>query len=140
MSSLSKDSKMVEMETEKKKNSFAIRDMFKFTTKQDVVYMCIGSVGAAITGATFPLFNVVFGKILDELNDDGSNFQEGVNKVAIIFAIFAGVDFFSGFVQVSAFPYAVCLCYVDLFLFAYSRCIFGVLLVNGKPRHSAKSL
>jgi hypothetical protein len=80
---------------------FSIRDIFQFTTKLDVLYMTVGGIGAMITGISIPLFNVLFGEILDELNADGSNLQEGVNKVALIFAIFAVIDFFTGMAQVS---------------------------------------
>ena len=82
-------------------NVFTIRDVFQFTTKVDLIYMTIGGIGAMITGLSIPSFNILFGEILDELNEDGSNLQDGVNKVALIFAIFAVINFFTGMTQVS---------------------------------------
>lgn len=79
---------------------FSVRDVFQFTTSVDVVYMTVGGIGAIITGLSIPTFNILFGEILDELNDDGSNLQEGVNKVAMIFAIFAAGNLFTGMAQV----------------------------------------
>lgn len=81
--------------------NFTIRDVFQFTTKVDLIYMTIGGIGAMITGLSIPSFNILFGEILDELNEDGSNLQDGVNKVALIFAIFAVINFFTGMTQVS---------------------------------------
>jgi len=79
---------------------FTLTDLFQFTTKVDVLYMTVGGIGAMITGLSIPSFNILFGEILDQLNDDGSNLQEGVNQVAMIFAIFAVVNFFTGIAQV----------------------------------------
>lgn len=64
--------------------------------------MIVGGIGAMITGLSIPLFNVLFGEILDELNGDGTDkLAEGVNKVALLFAFFAVLDFVTGFLQVS---------------------------------------
>lgn len=80
---------------------FTLSDLFQFTTKVDVLYMTVGGVAAMITGLSIPSFNILFGEILDQLNDDGSNLQEGVNQVAMIFAIFAVINFFTGVAQVN---------------------------------------
>lgn len=83
------------------RQSSSIRDIFQFTTKLDFLYMTVGGIGAMITGISIPLFNVLFGEILDELNGDGTEkLSDGVNKVALLFAIFAVVDFVTGLLQV----------------------------------------
>lgn len=38
----------------------------------DILLMCLGTFGGLITGASIPIFNVLFGQILDELNDNPS--------------------------------------------------------------------
>ena len=53
-----------------------------------------------VTGASIPLFNVLFGRILDNLNGGDSEFRKGVNEVALIFTILGVVAFFSGLLQV----------------------------------------
>ena len=36
----------------------------------DYVYMMIGTLGSIVTGASIPLIEVLFGRMLDELNTD----------------------------------------------------------------------
>jgi hypothetical protein len=63
--------------------------------------MFFGTLGGIVTGASIPLFNVLFGKMLDNLNDgDPNSFQKGVNDLALIFVYVAIANIFSGLLQV----------------------------------------
>ena len=59
--------------------------MFGEADNMDIAYMMIGSLGGIITGLSLPFFNVLFGEMLDNLNDDGSNFRDQINKVCVAF-------------------------------------------------------
>lgn len=63
--------------------------------------MFLGCTGGIVTGVSIPLFNVLFGQILDKLNGSGSDFTEKVNMICIAFVAVAGANIFSGFFQVS---------------------------------------
>ena len=53
---------------ESKTKLIPLKELFRRADSADVTFMIIGSLGAAITGVSIPLFNVLFGKILDALN------------------------------------------------------------------------
>lgn len=90
--------------TIQERKSSSIRDIFQFTTKLDVLYMIVGGIAAIITGVSIPLFNVLFGEIMDELNGDGTEkLGPSVNKIAILFAYFAVINFITGILQVGCY-------------------------------------
>ena len=47
-----------------------------------------------------PYMNVLFGEMMDELNDDGSGFQKSVNRIAILFGYVSAVIFVTAAVKV----------------------------------------
>eukprot|EP01033_Poteriospumella_lacustris_P014692 gene14693-10505_t len=62
--------------------------------------MAVGTLGAIATGASIPIFNVLFGQIMDELNENPDSFGYGVNQLCIEFCIVAAANLLSGFCQV----------------------------------------
>jgi hypothetical protein len=79
----------------------------------DYLYMFLGSLGAMVTGISFPIFSVLMGQMLDNLNDSPNSFSDAVAKICIIFCILAGINIFAGFFQVSPnFPPT----FINLFL------------------------
>jgi hypothetical protein len=94
-------SEAVQSKEDGKARPFKIIGTFKYAECRDYVYMIVGALTACVTGASIPFFNVLFGKIIDRLNGDANSFQKGVNEVALVFAIMAGIDFFTGFLQVT---------------------------------------
>lgn len=62
--------------------------------------MFLGTFGAIITGVSIPLFNVLFGEIIDSLNDDPNGFTDEINKLCIAFLVIAMANLFTGFFQV----------------------------------------
>ena len=73
--------------------------MFSEAELYDWMLMILGSVGGAITGASLPAFNVLFGAMLDNLNASGSNFTQEINKVCLYFVGLAVLNMVSGFCQ-----------------------------------------
>ncbi len=67
----------------------------------DYLYMFLGSVGAMVTGVSFPIFSVLMGRMLDTVNGSPNSFSDAVAKICIIFCILAGINIFAGFFQVS---------------------------------------
>jgi ATP-binding cassette, subfamily B (MDR/TAP), member 1 len=78
----------------------SISDAFYFATPTDYVYAFFGSLGAFLVGCSIPIFNVIFGEMLDNLNQGENELQKSVNQVAMIFAIMAGGALLIGTLQV----------------------------------------
>jgi hypothetical protein len=74
--------------------------MFSNADGLDCFYMSVGTVGALITGISIPIFNVLMGRMLNNLNESPDSFQAAVAKICIIFVILAGITLASGFFQV----------------------------------------
>jgi ABC-type multidrug transport system fused ATPase/permease subunit len=62
--------------------------------------MTLGTLGGFATGCSLPIFNVLFGKMLDNLNDSGNNFSAAINDLCLIFVYISIGSLISGFVQV----------------------------------------
>ncbi len=79
--------------------------MFANATGIDYLYMSVGTFGALVSGISIPIFNVLMGRMLNNLNDSPNSFQDAVAKICIIFVILAGITLCSGFLQVCAQQY-----------------------------------
>ena len=73
--------------------------VFALATWRDVGYIFLGTIGAILSGCAMPAFSVLFGEMLDSLNE-GGDFQKSVNTLSIIFGIVAGINLITGTVQV----------------------------------------
>ena len=63
--------------------------------------MILGSIGSMITGVSLPIFNILFGQMLDSLNKKGvGGYQDAVNQVCISFVIVAAANVVAGTMQV----------------------------------------
>ena len=78
----------------------SIWSVFRYANGSDIVLATVGTLGGAVTGGCIPLFNLLFGKILDKLNGSDSEFREGVNEIALLFTILGIIAFFSALLQV----------------------------------------
>jgi len=77
-----------------------IQEIFSFASGTDYLYVGFGTMGAIGVGCAMPIFNIVFGQMLDNLNQGPGQLQQSVNQVAMIFAIMAGCAFIVGILQV----------------------------------------
>lgn len=68
----------------------------------DVALMFLGSLGAVATGISLPIFNILFGDLMDGLNSDPGSFTEKVNRVCGIFGIVSSLNILTGLLQVSS--------------------------------------
>jgi len=77
-------------------------NVFQLSSSIDYIILITGTVCAAATGVAIPYMNILFGEILDQLNEDSTknDFQNGVNKVAILFGYVSLVIFVSGTMKV----------------------------------------
>lgn len=72
----------------------------------DWVYIFTGTLGGLITGFSIPAFNVLFGLMLDALNeDDDPDFQKQIEFIAVMFVIIASLNLFTGYFQVVGWSY-----------------------------------
>jgi hypothetical protein len=62
--------------------------------------MTLGTMGAIATGLTLPIFNILFGRLTDELNKGNTDFTEVVNRLCIIIAGVSIANIITGMVQV----------------------------------------
>jgi ATP-binding cassette, subfamily B (MDR/TAP), member 1 len=74
-------------------------ELFSEADILDYGLMALGTIGALGTGAALPVFCILFGQILDNLNK-GGNLQQEVDKVVILFVILACGNLVVSFVQV----------------------------------------
>lgn len=77
----------------------ALPKVFALATWTDGVSIVLGTIGAILSGCAMPAFSVLFGEMLDSLNE-GGDFQKSVNTLSIIFAIVAGINLITGTIQV----------------------------------------
>lgn len=106
-------------------------NVFQLSSSIDYIILITGTVCAAATGVAIPYMNILFGEILDQLNEDSTknDFQNGVNKVAILFGYVSLVIFVSGTMKVHTYIYIV-MYLRDMYDIYIYRCIVGLLLVN----------
>ena len=75
--------------------------LFSQADSLDILYMVLGTLGSIITGVSLPIFNVLFGQMLDSLNKKGvDGYQDAVNQVCVSFVIVACANVVSGVMQV----------------------------------------
>lgn len=63
--------------------------------------MVLGTIGGVLTGVSMPAFVVLFGRIINALNEDVSSFTDKVAELCIALVVVAGINVFSGFLQVT---------------------------------------
>jgi hypothetical protein len=84
----------------------SLSELFGNATAYDYFLMFVGSLGGIVTGVSIPLFNVLFGRILDALNDDPDAFSKAISNLCISFVVIAIANFFTGLFQVSCLHYS----------------------------------
>ena len=72
-----------------------IADMFSTADKLDTMLMIAGTLGGFGTGISMPIFNVLFGVMLNKLNADMDSLVDGVNEIAEILCCFLFWPFFN---------------------------------------------
>ena len=78
--------------------------LFSTADNLDKVLMAVGTFGGLITGFSLPIFNVVFGQMLDSLNK-GQSLSSAVNSLVLVFIYLAIANFISGILQVTCWSY-----------------------------------
>lgn len=81
-------------------------ELFENAEPYDYFLMFMGTLGGFGTGLSLPFFNVIFGKMLDALNDKPGSFSERINGIALIFVWVAIGNLFTGALQVSCWSIA----------------------------------
>ncbi len=69
----------------------------------ELIMLIAGTLCAIGTGAAFPCFNILFGRMLDQINNDPANFDKAISETAILLSIVGGISFFISIVQVYTF-------------------------------------
>lgn len=100
------DEKSKENDVTKSSKSATFAQLFSCADSQDIIYMILGCIGSAITGISLPVFNVLFGLMLDRLNGNPNGFIEAINWVVILFVIVACANIISGILQVACWTVA----------------------------------
>jgi ATP-binding cassette subfamily B (MDR/TAP) protein 1 len=80
-----------------KKRVVAFSKLFSFATRTDLLLTFIGALAASASGCIFPLFTIIFSKLLNTFG--GSNFQATVNEYALYFLIIAVAAAALGFIE-----------------------------------------
>lgn len=66
----------------------------------DYLYMLIGTIAAFLEGASIPLFNFLFGTMLDDINGDPASFDKAIKDTAISFAVVGAIAVVIGTIQI----------------------------------------
>jgi hypothetical protein len=94
----------VERNVQKPKADERVSFLTLFSTSEplDVLFMVVGTISAIVTGVSIPFFNILFGRILDQLNGNTSSaqYQEKINTIVYAFVAVAGINLFTGYFQV----------------------------------------
>ena len=81
--------------------SASLSQLFSQAEPIDILYMVLGTFGSMVTGVSLPIFNILFGQMLDSLNKKGvGGYQDAVNQVCISFVIVAAANVVAGAMQV----------------------------------------
>ena len=83
-----------------------IGTLLRYAEPIDYAAMLIGSIGGITVGGSFPAFNVLFGQMLDQLNEDPASFGEGVERIALWLVYLAIINVIAGYMQVYGWTYA----------------------------------
>ena len=78
----------------------SLLELFSMASKLDILYMMIGTFCAFLGGISIPIFNFLFGEMLDNVNSDPDSFDKAVEETAILFAIVGGISVFIGTIQI----------------------------------------
>jgi ATP-binding cassette subfamily B (MDR/TAP) protein 1 len=87
-------------EVKKSQEKASVFELFSTADSLDVCLMLLGIVGGLGTGLSMPLFNVLFGIMLNHLNSDPNSLVKGVEDIALVFVWVAIGNFVCGFLQV----------------------------------------
>lgn len=85
-------------EEEKKKQEEALKKvpltaLFRFATCNDIWLIVLGTLGAIAAGACLPLFSIIFGEVLDTLNETNADIMDAIVKLALYF-VYLGIGVF----------------------------------------------
>mmetsp|Transcript_36408 Transcript_36408/g.37087 ORF Transcript_36408/g.37087 Transcript_36408/m.37087 type:complete len:182 (-) Transcript_36408:8-553(-) len=82
------------------------KELFSTANSFDYLMMFIGSISGIVTGLSLPYFNILFGQMLDGLNEDPNNFSDIIVFLTYQFIAVAGVNFVSGTLQIACWTIA----------------------------------
>jgi ATP-binding cassette, subfamily B (MDR/TAP), member 1 len=85
-----------------------LSELFMNATPYDYLLMSVGTLGGIVTGVSIPVFNVLFGKILDKLNGDPHSFANAISQLCIDFVVVACANLLSGYLQVGFLCFRIC--------------------------------
>jgi ATP-binding cassette subfamily B (MDR/TAP) protein 1 len=83
-----------------------LSELFQFAEPIDWAAIAVGSLGGILTGFSLPFFNVMFGIMLDELNDDPMSFGDRIADISLIFVYTAIANLATCTFQVGCWTYA----------------------------------
>lgn len=78
-----------------------IAETFSQADWYDYVLMFFGIIGGLVTGFSIPFFNILFGRMLDNLNGNPNSFSSTIDTLCISFCVVAGANLLSGWMQVA---------------------------------------
>ena len=80
------------------KQTATFKELFSLATPVDIMLMIAGSIGSIGMGVAMPIFNILFGQIINQLNYSGSSFETIVGQLCIIFVYVGMGTIFFGYV------------------------------------------
>ncbi len=78
-------------------NTASFAELFSLATPYDIVLMTLGVIGSIGTGVSIPIFNVLFGKMLDNLNSPGVSFESVIADLCLVFIYIGLANMLAGY-------------------------------------------
>lgn len=78
-------------------NTASLAELFSLATPFDIILMILGVIGSMGTGVSIPIFNVLFGKMLDNLNSPGVSFESVISDLCLIFVYIGIANMLAGY-------------------------------------------
>ena len=97
---------MLDEQSSKAPKAASLTQLFSHAEPLDYVLMFFGSIGGIVTGLSIPFIEVLFGRMLDNLNGNPENFSHEIAKLCISFTVLGAANLVSGWLQVSLWTWS----------------------------------
>lgn len=87
--------------SESRDKQISIFEILTIHELSDLLLMLFGFLAAIVTGASIPIFNVLMGQLINEINDENTGFGSSVTLLVHALLALAGINLCSGTIQVS---------------------------------------
>lgn len=78
-----------------------VYELLQFASFSEMWLMMLGTLCAVLNGLSYPIFHVLFGRMLNAINENPQNFESLVDNIALSFVYVSIANFVCGFTYVT---------------------------------------